>query len=200
MKNFTATTKSGKTVEVNETSQVKQVATKDGMKYVLVITAADAPVMLGVTLPAGRPEALVVLDDQKGYHQYKEDMERAAYEKKLAAAAPKTLEEQRAALVSAEYNAYDETAFPGSRADRAYQDAYRALLAFDAAHPEVEASQEEERADEKREENRAEFVNGPVETTIDGVEVVYLRTVADGAIKIYTDAEGNEVRDPLLNL
>ena len=58
---------------------------------------------------------------------------------------PKTLVKQRAVLVSAVYdadNAYDEIALPGCREDRAYQDAHRALLAFDAAHPEVEGANE----------------------------------------------------------
>ncbi len=48
-----------------------------------------------------------------------------------------TLKEQREELREIEYNAYDESAFPGSKADREYQAAAKKLREFDSAHPEI---------------------------------------------------------------
>lgn len=138
MNTFTATTKSGIKLDVTGHT-TKCVATKKERLWVIALNAKEAQKELGISLPAGQKEALVVIDDQKGYEAFVRETERLEYDaaqaKKMA-----TLEGQREALASADYNTYSPENFPGSKRYNEHIVAEKALKAFDIAHPEIKAA------------------------------------------------------------
>ena len=71
-----------------------------------------------------------------------------------------TLREERSELARAEYNSYDEDAFPGSARWMKNRRDSDALAAFDAAHPEIIAELETERkaAQQARYDGLSDFV------------------------------------------
>ncbi len=148
---FIAKTKSGIEVKVSaentETTlktnyPVKCVSTKQGAIHVIKLTAQEAK-NLGITLPAKQKEALIVLEDQAGWKAF--DMQCLKERYDLEQAKPKTLVEQREALYSEEYDAYSEEHFPGSKAWHRWNKAYKALKAFDEAHPEIKENLKKEK-------------------------------------------------------
>ena len=60
------------------------------------------------------------------------------------------LRAERERLAEAAYNLYDPDDRPGSRKAQDYWAAEKAIMAFDAAHPEVKAEIEAEQAAERR--------------------------------------------------
>lgn len=138
MNTFTATTKSGIKLDVTGHT-TKQVATKAARLWVIALNAKEAQNELGISLPAGQKEALVVVDDQKGYEAFVRETERLEYEAKQAKKL-ETLEGQREVLASADYNTYSPDDFPGSKRYNEHQKAEKALREFDAAHPEIKAA------------------------------------------------------------
>lgn len=146
IKQFSAKTKSGIEITVNAENtekklitnyKVKCVPTKQGALYVISLSKKQTKELLGKTLTNKQPEALVAFEDQAGWKAFEVACGKERYEAEQAK--PKNLEEKREMLASAEYNAYREDAFPGSKAWNIWTEAHKSLNEFDAAHPEIVA-------------------------------------------------------------
>lgn len=139
---FIAKTKSGievileaeNTVTKLKTSfPVECVTAKEGCFYVIVLTPQETLELVGM-----ERTAKVLLDNQAGWKQFELDCRKERYDTEQAR--PKSLEEQRKTLLSNEYNLYSAENFPGSRAWNKWNDAMKAIRAFDIVHPEIKAN------------------------------------------------------------
>ena len=140
--NFIAKTKSGIEIEVIAENTIEElvtnfdikcVPTKEGIVYVVALSRQEAKELVGLDR-----EAMVKLADQAAWKQFEFDCGKERYD--IEQALPKSLEEQRQVLVEDEYNLYSAENFPGSKAWNKWNDATKALEAFDRNHPEIKAS------------------------------------------------------------